>query len=51
MSMDVSFNFDLISSMFWAYFIGFALTMGIGTAMMILGALNKRCKPKDTNSL
>lgn len=43
--MSIDLNFSLVGSMFWAYFIGFALTIGVGTGVMLLAAFQQLFKP------
>lgn len=52
--MEVSFNFDLVSSMFWAYFIGFSFALGVATAVIIAAyfahKVGKQKEPKKNAS-
>lgn len=44
--MELSVNFSLVGSMFWAYFIGLAFTFGVATAAMIVAWFVSVTQPK-----
>lgn len=46
--MSISLDFNLLSSMFWAFFLGFSLTLGVGVGIMFLAFFQQKLKPKET---
>lgn len=44
--MELSVNFSLVGSMFWAYFIGLAFTFGVATAGIIVAFFISKTQPK-----
>jgi hypothetical protein len=48
--MSISFNFDLLSAMFWAFFLGLSLTMGVGMGLIFLAYITAKVNPKNAEN-
>lgn len=42
--MNLELSFDLVNSMFWAFFIGMSLTLGVGFGVMFLAFFVQKLK-------